>query len=321
MNYDKLKELSDRIGTIKKDIKNEQATINSLVLPLFSILGYDIHDPSVFKPQYSIMNDRVDFGIYTNGKLSILLEVKHHTENLNLHYKQLFNYYSPTDAKFAILTNGIVYWFYADLLKDNIMDSEPFFVFNLQDFDDADVDDLQLFYADNFDTGVTKQSAYSMMYYRHILELLADYSINPPDELIRLLHREIDCKLEVCDFKHIASKVFAHLTNTNSEVHTMTNGSDTLSETEQKAFNIVSELLSPTYEASFNKGRYLYITVSDIRVCWIYDGKNTWLALPAENETTLSFNKDKTWIELSHIDDIKSHKTEILLAAKRVLGY
>jgi predicted type IV restriction endonuclease len=44
---------------------------------------------------------------------------------------QLFNYFNKSDARVAILTDGVVYKFYSDIVKQNVLDSDPFFEFNL----------------------------------------------------------------------------------------------------------------------------------------------------------------------------------------------
>lgn len=56
----------------------------------------------------------------------ILIECKSISENLERHDSQLFRYFGTTDAKFAILTNGLIYRFFTDLDNPNKMDSDPF---------------------------------------------------------------------------------------------------------------------------------------------------------------------------------------------------
>lgn len=45
----------------------------------------------------------------------ILIEAKSVNEVLEKHDSQLFRYFGTTTAKFAILTNGVIYRFYTDL--------------------------------------------------------------------------------------------------------------------------------------------------------------------------------------------------------------
>lgn len=69
----------------------------------------------------------------------MLVEAKTIGTNLNKHYSQLFRYFSVVDgAKVGILTDGVEYHFYTDIKIPNKMDQEPFFVFNIFNFNDKD---------------------------------------------------------------------------------------------------------------------------------------------------------------------------------------
>ena len=50
---DQLKEFSIRILKLKDSISTEEATKTSIVLPFFSLLGYDIFNPLEFIPEYT----------------------------------------------------------------------------------------------------------------------------------------------------------------------------------------------------------------------------------------------------------------------------
>ena len=87
-----------------------------------------------------------------SGKPIILFECKHHAADLSkVHASQLYRYFSMTEARFAVLTNGLVYWFYTDLEAANKMDARPFFEFNLLDVRDQDVEELKKFSKSAFD--------------------------------------------------------------------------------------------------------------------------------------------------------------------------
>jgi hypothetical protein len=57
----------------------------------------------------------------------MLIESKHWEQDLNLHDNQLLRYFNVSTAKFGLLTNGIIYRFYTDLVTPNKMDEKPFF--------------------------------------------------------------------------------------------------------------------------------------------------------------------------------------------------
>lgn len=67
------------------------------------------------------------------------------------HDSQLFRYFGATSAKFAILTNGILYRFYTDLDEQNKMDSVPFFEFNLAEPRENQIVELAKFRKSSFD--------------------------------------------------------------------------------------------------------------------------------------------------------------------------
>ena len=100
-------------------------------------LGYDFLDPGEVVPEFTAdwggkKGEKVDYAIVINGKPGILMECKSiHTDLDNVHASQLRKYFTATEAKFGILTNGVIYRFFTDIDKSNIMDKKPFFEMNL----------------------------------------------------------------------------------------------------------------------------------------------------------------------------------------------
>ena len=80
----------------------------------------------------------------------ILIECKSISENLERHDSQLFRYFGTTDAKFAILTNGLIYRFFTDLDNPNKMDSDPFLSINILDIRENQVRELKKFCKSHF---------------------------------------------------------------------------------------------------------------------------------------------------------------------------
>ena len=78
---EELKEFSKRITEIAKNIKTEEATKTSMIMPFFQILGYDIFNPTEFCPEYTTdvgikKGEKVDYAILINGSPEILIECK-----------------------------------------------------------------------------------------------------------------------------------------------------------------------------------------------------------------------------------------------------
>lgn len=196
---DALHELANKIQRFKNDILNEEATKNSCILPFLSILGYDIHNPQEVVPEYiadiGIKNgEKVDFTIAIDNEASMLVEAKTIGTNLSKHYSQLFRYFSVVDgAKVGILTDGVEYQFYTDIKIPNKMDQEPFFVFNIFNFNDKDYKYLTKFKKENFNVNKIKKAAEKLYYEQKIDRIVANVLSNPNDDFVNLILSEFYC--------------------------------------------------------------------------------------------------------------------------------
>lgn len=146
---DQLKDLSSRIRKVKDGIQTEEATKNAMIMPFIQILGYNVFDPSEVTPELIAdvgvkKGEKVDYAILMDNKPIILFECKKSDSDLSInHASQLFRYFHVTEARFAVLTNGVSYRFFTDLEQPNKMDEKPFFEFNILDFKDHHVDELK----------------------------------------------------------------------------------------------------------------------------------------------------------------------------------
>ena len=185
-----IKQLSSRVLTLKKTISTEEATKMSLVVPMFQILGYDVFNPIEFCPEYTAdvgikKGEKVDYAILENNKPSILVECKSCTETLDKHGSQLFRYFATTNAKFGILTNGIVYKFYTDLEESNKMDLVPFFEINLENITDAQINELKKFCKENFDKERIFSTAEELKYSSLIKDYFSKELENPSEDFVK----------------------------------------------------------------------------------------------------------------------------------------
>lgn len=152
---DDIMALAERTKQLKNQISTEEATKMSLIIPFFQLLGYDVFNPAEFCPEFVAdvgikKGEKVDYAILTNGKPIILVEAKSVNTKLDKHSSQLFRYFSATNAKFAILTDGIIYKFYTDLVEKNKMDKEAFYEFNILNLSDDDLKEIQKYEKTNF---------------------------------------------------------------------------------------------------------------------------------------------------------------------------
>ena len=189
---EKLKEFIERIEKLKDIINTEEATKTSLIMPFFNILGYDVFNPNEFIPEFVAdvgikKGEKVDYAIALNNKITILIEAKSVNENLKKHDSQLFRYFGTSEAKLAILTNGIEYRFYTDLEEANKMDTAPFLTINLLEIKDTDIQELKKFAKENFEINNIINSASNLKYASSIEKILNEEFANPSDDFIRFI--------------------------------------------------------------------------------------------------------------------------------------
>src|SRR6266540_2450875 len=194
---DKIRELSARIPKQLEHIQTEEATKNALIMPFIAALGYNVFDPTEVTPELNAdvgikKGEKVDYAILRDGKPIMLFECKHHAADLSkVHASQLYRYFSVTEARFGVLTNGIVYWFYTDLEAANKMDAKPFFEFNLLDFKEQEAEELKKFSKSAFDLTNILTTASELKYTREIKRILAEQMQEPTDEFVKFFAGQV----------------------------------------------------------------------------------------------------------------------------------
>lgn len=190
---DKLKELSNRIQRQRDSVSTEQAAKTAFVLPFLQALGYDVFNPSEVIPELTAdhgvkKGEKVDYAIKLDEKIIILIECKPIGAVLDAKCaSQLFRYFSVTDARFSVLTDGVRYLFFSDLENPNKMDDRPFFEFNILQFSDSDIDELKKFSKSTFDLESILSRASSLKYHKALLAEIQIEFNNPSEDLVRLL--------------------------------------------------------------------------------------------------------------------------------------
>lgn len=192
MFEEKIKSFITRIDDLKENIKTEEATKTSLIMPFFSLLGYDVFNPTEFVPEFVAdvgikKGEKVDYAIIIDNEPTILIEAKSVTEALEKHDSQLYRYFGTTKAKFAILTNGVEYRFYTDLDDANKMDSSPFLTVNLSNLRDSDINELKKFTKDAFNKDDILNSASELKYCGLIKAYLKQEFTSPSDDFVKMI--------------------------------------------------------------------------------------------------------------------------------------
>ncbi len=183
---DSIKQFAARIPAMVDVLPTEEATKNALIMPFFQILGYNVFNPLEFMPEFTAdvgikKGERVDYAIILDGQPAILIEAKWCGEPLNGHDSQLFRYFGTSAAKFAILTNGIVYKFYTDLDEPNKMDLTPFLELDMLNLNDTVINEVKRFSKEKIDIE-SAFSAASELKYTNLIKALLQQQRTAPDE-------------------------------------------------------------------------------------------------------------------------------------------
>ncbi len=193
---DSIYQLAERVSALKESIQTEEATKNAFIMPFIQILGYDVFNPLEVVPEMDCdiakkKGEKIDYAIMKDGVPIMLIECKHWKQDLNLHDNQLKRYYVASKAKFGVLTNGIVYRFYADLIKENIMDDVPFLEINLEKIRDAQIEEVKKFCKEKFDLDNILSSASELKYMSEVKKIIrAEFDV-PSPELVKLLTKRV----------------------------------------------------------------------------------------------------------------------------------
>jgi len=190
-------ELSSRSKIAERQAVTEEATKTSVILPLLQAWGFDIFNPSEVIPEFvadvgTKKGEKVDFAVKIDGKIAMLVEAKPITSKLgDAQYSQLFRYFSVTEARLALLTNGREAWFFSDTDAPNKMDKRPFFKFDFQAYDSDQIEELARFRKQKFAIEQIIEAASTLKYTRAASNYLKSQLEDPDDEFIRLIGRQI----------------------------------------------------------------------------------------------------------------------------------
>jgi hypothetical protein len=195
---DKIKQLSARIPQQLDHCQTEEATKNALVMPFINALGYDVFNPTEVVPEFTAdigtkRGEKVDYAIMVEGKPVIMFECKWSGADLNKgHASQLYRYFTAVkEARFGVVTNGVVYRFFSDLEAPNRMDDKPFFEFNMLSFHEREVGELKKFTKSTFDLDEIITTASELKYTAAIKRIVATEFDSPSDDFITFLAKQV----------------------------------------------------------------------------------------------------------------------------------
>lgn len=261
---DQIKQFSKKADSIKDSLQTEEATKMSLIVPFFAMLGYDVFNPEEFVPEYTAdvgikKGEKVDYAIVQDGNPVILIEAKWCGENLNKHSSQLFRYFGTTTAKFAVLTNGLIYKFFTDLDDPNKMDEIPFLEIDILNPKEAKIAELKKFHKSNFNLDEIFSTASDLKYSNEFKNIFSQELQNPSDEFTKLfLYRTYSGRQTqgvVDKFKPVLKKALnnyiSELMNDKIKAALGTN-EDVAPKTEENNSNTVDDILIEEHDKSLD---------------------------------------------------------------------
>jgi hypothetical protein len=346
---EKLSKFIEQIPIRKEVIKTEEATKTSLVLPFLRVLGYDFTNPLEVSPEYDAdfgtkKHEKIDYAILKDGSPIIFMECK--SVNADLDNKkccsQLYRYFSVSNAKIGILTNGIEYRFYSDVKSKNKMDQVPFLSVNLEVLTSDHTEALKKFQKETFSSENIVNSAEDMLFQGEIRKALESELNNPSDAfqdiLIKQVHHgrmtskireKYDPIIKNAIRMMISEKVTSRLKNAiESEKKTMPepilvvedNGIETTDE-ELFAFNIVraicSAAVSPDRVTIRDAKSYCAVLLDDNNrkgICRFYFNSAT-----TKHLATFDENGSEVKYRIENINDIYGYQNQIHETVERYL--
>lgn len=358
---EKLYELSERIGSIKDSITTEEATKTSMVMPFFQLLGYDVFNPLEFVPEYTAdvgikKGEKVDYAIFVDDKPVIVIECKSCNSKLDKHSSQLFRYFGTTDAKFAILTNGIIYKFFTDLEDKNKMDLRPFLTIDLLNIKDRDITELSKFCKDKLDVDEILSSAENLKYSRLVKEWFADEIDEPSSDFVKFvlnhIYDGVKTQKIIDEFSPIIKKALQQYINDsmNTKIKlALSNGDE--DETAVSTLNSTPSDISASDEQNVSHESKIVTTIEELEAYAIIksilrtivdsdriayrdtesyfgilldDNNRKWicrvhLMASVKYLSIADENKKPVRFDLNSIDDIYKYSNEIIESCKRYL--
>ncbi len=190
----RVKELADHVKG------NEQATKHSLVGPLLTLLGYDLTDPRQCLPEYRVDFGKersvkpIDWAFFQNGRPSFFVEVKEAGKKLAGYDEQLADYFAKApEAKLGILTNGIHWRFFTDMVNENVMDKEPFVQWDVLVDEQPPVDFLTVLQKSEYNSNLLRTFAQRTRQQNLLVQELARL-LEPAPEFTKLAIARIETR-------------------------------------------------------------------------------------------------------------------------------
>ena len=190
-----------RVRDLAEHVKgNEQATKQSLIGPLLTLLGYDLTDPRECIPEYRVDfgKDRsvkpIDWAFLQNNQPIFFVEAKEVGKRLPGYDEQLADYFAKApEAKLGILTNGVQWRFFTDAVNMNVMDREPFLKWDVLSDEEPPHDFLTVLQKSQYNAELIRAFARRKRSQNLLVEEL-NRLLDPSPEFVRLAIANIETR-------------------------------------------------------------------------------------------------------------------------------
>lgn len=250
---------------------------------------------------------------------------------------------STITAKFAILTNGIIYNFYTDFDNSNVMDKTPFLSVDLLHCKERDIVELSKFKKEQLDVNNILSAAENLKYMGLIKAWLANEINDPSAPFVKLIisdmHEGVKSQKVIDQFTPIVKKAFSQYINDefNLKIKDALNQDEIQEEPEKEpekenkkeivttiaeleAYGVIKSILRKTVDSSRIAYRdttsYFGILLDDNKLKWIcrvhLDGSKKYIIISDDNKNGVRYDIEK-------IDDIYTYSKEIIAACNKYL--
>jgi hypothetical protein len=224
----KLRAFAERMVGLAPRCTNEESTKLFLILPFLNFLGYDDRNPDEVCPEHPAdfaekFKNRVDFVILKGGTPVIALECKARGIPLRDERGQLKGYFNATlTVKMGVITDGLVYEFYADSDEPNIMDPAAFLRLDMREIAKGKIEDsveegIRSLQKVNFNPENIGAEARRKLIFQHFVQQIAVWAEEPSEPLVRMLlqgagESHVRTKA-LTDFRELARSAFREFVN------------------------------------------------------------------------------------------------------------
>jgi hypothetical protein len=209
----KVRSFAERVVGLAPRCTNEESTKLFLILPFLNFLGYDDRNPDEVCPEHNAdfsekYKNRVDFAILKSGLPVIAIECKTLGSALRDERGQLRSYFNaaPT-VKMGVITDGLVYEFYADSDEPNMMDQTAFLALDLREVAKGKIEDsveegLRSLQKSNFDPENIGAEAKRKLIFQNLIQQIAKLAEEPSEPFVRML-------LQNAGLSHVRTKALS----------------------------------------------------------------------------------------------------------------